>query len=199
MLIFRGQGWAVWGYVHRSREARGMSGGGCGQRGGMLIFRVQGWAVWGYFHRSREARGMSGGGCGRDWACSCLDAWMPGCLDAWMPGWMSRQRAGTMSIPCARRRTGSYAPDVGRATGEHAQPLMGLRGMFRRPSAHCGACSYFAGRTGRNGTMSSPCVQRGACPPEEPRVGVGGLNWAKPESSGILVSAFDSEATGEFA
>lgn len=39
-----------------------------------------------------------------------------------------------------------------------------------------------------------------------PRVGwsapprwVGRLNWAMLESSGILVSAFDSEATGEFA
>ena len=29
--------------------------------------------------------------------------------------------------------------------------------------------------------------------------GGGGANWAMPGSSGILVSAFDSEATGEFA
>ncbi|MBT2523663.1 hypothetical protein [Arthrobacter sp. ISL-28] len=32
-----------------------------------------------------------------------------------------------------------------------------------------------------------------------PKMAAKTLNWAMPESSGILVSAFDSEATGEFA
>ena len=105
----------------------------------------------------------------RRWVRARLGVLMPGCLD----GWMSRQRAGTMSIPSARRRTGSYSPEVGRGAGEHVQPLMGLRGMFRSLGGHRGACSFFAGRTGRNGTMSSPRVQRGACPPEEPWDGVG--------------------------
>ena len=166
MLIFRGQDSAVRDHVHRSREARGMSGGGCGQRGDMLIFRGQDWAAWEYVRRSAEARACPAVGAG---AIGRAHAWMDGCLDAWM----SRRRAGTMSIPSARRRTGSYSPEVGRGAGEHVQPLMGLRDMFRSLGGHRGACSFFAGRTGRNGTMSSPRVQRGACPPEEPWDGVG--------------------------
>jgi transposase len=45
---------------------------------------------------------------------------------------------------------------------------------------------------------AAPGNPRGA-PPYRPDIVPLGANWAMLKSSGILVSAFDSEATGEFA
>jgi hypothetical protein len=58
--------------------------------------------------------------------------------------------------------------------------------FWRSGLGYVGLCPAFACRTGH-------------VPRESPMPGRGGPNWAKLESSGILVSAFDSEATGEFA
>jgi hypothetical protein len=75
--------------------------------------------------------------------------------------------------------------------GRGACPVVGVgsvgHALFSRPGPGAlGLCPAFASR-------------RGHVPRKSRRPGRGGPNWAMPESSGILVSAFDSEATGEFA
>ncbi|GIU55779.1 hypothetical protein NicSoilC12_15280 [Arthrobacter sp. NicSoilC12] len=131
-----------------------------------------------------------------------------GCAPNW-PGLALNPRRG---MPIIRGRGG---PQVGRAVG-HVQsrewavwgmPIFGGKEWaiwgYVQPSGglwgSVGAFPFLVGRSGLFGAMSSPQMGRRACPAEEPQAGAGRLNWAKPESSGILVSAFDSEATGEFA
>jgi hypothetical protein len=96
-----------------------------------------------------------------------------------------------VACPFLAGRSGHFGTRPGGRADRGACPCGG--------SGQCGACPFLAGRSGLFWAMSSPRAGRGVCPAEEPRAGAGRPNWAKLESSGILVSAFDSEATGEFA
>ena len=138
----------------------------------MPIFRRQEWAGWGYVQGSGGPVDMSGGG---------------------------REQRGACPILAGRSGGGTGRRGQEWAGWGHVQPWGGPVDMSGRGRGQRGACPFFAGRSGLFGPMSSPRTGRGACPAEEPQAGAGRLNWAKLESSGILVSAFDSEATGEFA
>ena len=181
MLIFRDQGWAEWEYVHPSRASWGRSGAACSGQGACPLARVvtAGHVRW----RVLSPRGMSTGACSHQGACSFCAA--------------RAGRNGSMSIPRVPR---GACPVLLAPGKEHVRwRVLSPPGMSTGACSHQGACSFFAARTGRNGSMSIPRMPRGACPPGPPQAARGGPNWAKPESSGILVSAFDSEATGEFA
>ena len=108
------------------------------------------------------------------------------------PRGMSRGGVGERgACPFFAVRTGLCGTMSSLRAGRGACPVVGWGSV--------GHAHFSRAGLGLCGTMSSPRMQEGACPPEKPQTGRGGPNWAKLESSGILVSAFDSEATGEFA
>ncbi len=215
MPNFRGQEWAGWGYVQRS-----------GWRG---TCPVVGGSSEGHAHFWRPGVGWLGLCPALEGAVGHVRWWegSEGHAHFWRAGVEVGQGvagrcglAGAMSSPrgrcgacqVVRRGQRGACPSLAGRNGDgaghrgqawagwgHVQPSRGLWGMSSGGRGRRGACPFLAGRSGLFGAMSSPRTGRGACPAEEPQAGAGRLNWAKLESSGILVSAFDSEATGEFA
>ena len=205
------------GHAHFSRGGLGFSRGGLGclelcpsvgrNRGhvlwarrtvrDMLIFRGEDWAVWHYVQPLAGPRDMS---CARvvDRGACPFFAHLCG------------QAGGWAGVSRTAQPRSARAACRGRCGEDHVQSSRPVRGISLGRVMQCGTCPFFAGRTGLFGIMSSPGLERGTCPAvrawtvghvprRRPWLGGRGLNWAMPESSGILVSAFDSEATGEFA